>query len=87
LSVFDTMGHHLSLRGLLLRLRRLAAPRRAERELEEELAFHVERETQKQIAAGLSPSDARTRRAPASDRCRWPPTNAVTFAARRSSTT
>ena len=37
------------------------APRRVERELDEELAFHIERETQKHIAAGLSPVDARTR--------------------------
>ena len=46
---------------LWLRLRALVAPRRAERELDEELAFHLERETQRQIAAGLSPGDARAR--------------------------
>ena len=48
-------------RDLLLRIRALVAPRRVERELDEELAFHIERETQKHIAAGLSPIDARTR--------------------------
>jgi predicted permease len=51
----------MNLRDLILRVRALAAPRRVERELDEELAFHVERETQKQIAAGLRPPDARTR--------------------------
>ena len=51
----------MNLRDLLLRIRALVAPRRVERELDEELAFHIERETQKHIAAGLSPVDARTR--------------------------
>ena len=51
----------MNLRDLLLRIRALVAPRRVERELDEELAFHIERETQKHIAAGLSPADARTR--------------------------
>ena len=51
----------MTLSDLLLRIRALAAPRRVERELDEELAFHIERETQKHIAAGLSPIDARTR--------------------------
>src|SRR4026207_1984280 len=49
----------MNLRDLLLRVRALAAPRRVERELDEELAFHLERETQRQIANGLSPADAR----------------------------
>src|ERR687896_2227402 len=49
------------LRGLVLRIRALIAPRRVERELDEELAFHIERETHKHIAAGLSPADARAR--------------------------
>jgi putative ABC transport system permease protein len=49
------------LRDLFLRIRALVAPNRVERELDEELAFHIERETQKHIAAGLSPLDARTR--------------------------
>jgi hypothetical protein len=51
----------MNLRDLFLRLRALVAPHRVERELDEELAFHIERETQKHIAAGLSPADARTR--------------------------
>jgi predicted permease len=67
----------LNLRDLFLRVRALAAPRRVERELHEELAFHIERETQRHIAAGLSPVDARTRAiarfgsvASAADQCR-----------------
>ena len=51
----------MNLRDLFLRIRALVAPHRVERELDEELAFHIERETQKYIAAGLSPVDARTR--------------------------
>jgi predicted permease len=50
-----------SLRDLFLRVRALIAPNRVERELDEELAFHVARETEKHIAAGLSPIAARTR--------------------------
>ena len=51
----------MKLRDLFLRVRALVAPRRVERELDEELAFHLERDTQKHIADGLSPEDARTR--------------------------
>jgi predicted permease len=51
----------MNLRDLFLRIRALVARRRVERELDEELAFHIERETQKHIAAGLSPVDARAR--------------------------
>lgn len=51
----------MTLRDLLLRLRALATPRRVERELDEELAFHIERETQKHLADGMSPADARAR--------------------------
>jgi predicted permease len=51
----------MRLRDLFLRIRALAARRSVERELDEELAFHIERETQKHIAAGLSPIDAGTR--------------------------
>src|SRR3990170_283663 len=51
----------MTLRDLLLRIRALVAPDRVERELDEELAFHLERETQKHLSAGLSPVDARTR--------------------------
>lgn len=50
----------MNLRDLFLRIRALVAPHRVERELDEELSFHIERETQKHIAAGLSPSEART---------------------------
>ena len=67
----------MNLRDLFLRVRALVAPRRVERELDEELAFHIERETRKHIAAGLSPSEARTRALVrfgpvplAADRCR-----------------
>jgi predicted permease len=49
------------LRDLLLRIRALFRPRRVERELDEELAFHIERETQKHLADGLSRADARAR--------------------------
>jgi predicted permease len=51
----------MNLRDLFLRMRALMAPHRVERELDEELTFHIERETQKHIAAGLSPVHARTR--------------------------
>src|SRR5688572_3532720 len=51
----------MTLRDLFLRARAVVAPGRVERELDEELAFHLERETQKHIAEGLSPADARTR--------------------------
>jgi hypothetical protein len=36
-----------TLRDLALRLRALVFPRRVERELDEELAFHIEREMQR----------------------------------------
>ena len=51
----------MNLRDLFLRFRALMIPNRVERELDEELAFHIARETQKHIAAGLSPIEARTR--------------------------
>jgi putative ABC transport system permease protein len=51
----------MNLRRLKLRARALFAPRRVERDLDEELAFHIERETQKHIANGISPADARSR--------------------------
>jgi predicted permease len=51
----------MNLRDLRLRARALFAPRRAEQELKEELAFHIERETQRHIAAGVSPAEARSR--------------------------
>jgi predicted permease len=48
-------------RDLRLRVRALLSPRRVERELDDELAFHLEMETRKLVAAGLSPDDARAR--------------------------
>jgi len=51
----------MNLRSLILRARTLFAPRRAERELDEELAFHIEREAHKHIAEGVSPGEARRR--------------------------
>ena len=51
----------MNLRDLRLRVRALFAPRRVERELDEELAFHIERETQQHVAGGVSPAEARTR--------------------------
>jgi predicted permease len=67
----------MTLRDLFLRIRAMVARRRVERELDDELAFHIERETQQHIAAGLSPADARTRARArfgpvplAADRCR-----------------
>jgi len=48
-------------RDLVLRVRALVARNRVERELDDELAFHIERETQKHIAAGVSREDARGR--------------------------
>jgi hypothetical protein len=51
----------MTLRDMLLRVRAVVSPHRVERELDEELAFHIERETHKHIASGLSPADARTR--------------------------
>src|SRR5687767_14308138 len=51
----------MNLHDLRLRVRALLAPRQAERELDEELAFHIEREAHQYIASGLSPEDARAR--------------------------
>jgi predicted permease len=51
----------MTFRDLTLRARALLAPRRVERELDRELAFHLERETRKHIDNGISPAEARTR--------------------------
>src|SRR5262245_25857350 len=48
-------------RDLFLRIRALVARPRVERELDEELMFHIDRETQKHIAAGLSSVEGRRR--------------------------
>jgi putative ABC transport system permease protein len=51
----------MSLRDWQLRARALFARRRVERELDDELAFHLERETRKLIAHGMSGADARAK--------------------------
>jgi predicted permease len=51
----------MNLRDVSLRMRALLARRRVERELDEELSFHIERETQKHIANGLDAAEARAR--------------------------
>jgi predicted permease len=51
----------MNFRDVKLRLRALLTPRRVERELNEELAFHLERETRKLIDQGLDPAEARVR--------------------------
>src|SRR3954470_16790720 len=50
----------MNLRDLTLRVRALCFTNRAERDLNDELQFHIERETRKLIDAGMSPDDART---------------------------
>jgi predicted permease len=51
----------MTLRDWRLRARALFMPRRVERELDDELSFHIERETQKLVAEGLPWADARAR--------------------------
>ena len=46
---------------LKLRIRALLRPGRAEQELDEELAFHLEREARTLIADGMAPAEARAR--------------------------
>ncbi len=48
----------MTFRDLQLRMRALFARRRVERELDEELAFHIEREAEKLVASGMSRPDA-----------------------------
>ena len=67
----------MTLRDLRLRARALFRPNRVEQELNEELAFHIERETKKLIDDGMPPADARLRAqarfgstALAADQCR-----------------
>ncbi len=43
----------MPLRDLFLRVHALVAKGRVERELDEELSFHIERETQKHVAGQL----------------------------------
>lgn len=51
----------MNLRDLLLRGRALFTRRRVEQELDDELAFHVEREALKHVANGVEAADARRR--------------------------
>ena len=51
----------MNLRDLQLRARALFRPGRAEQDLHDELAFHVERETRKLIDEGIEPAVARQR--------------------------
>ena len=67
----------MTLRDLKLRARALLSPRRVEQELDDELAFHIECETQKLVRSGMDPARARQRAlarfgsvALAADRCR-----------------
>lgn len=46
---------------LAKQIRALVRKQTVERELDEELAFHVERETERNISFGMSPDDARRR--------------------------
>ena len=49
----------MNLRDLTLRARALLLPNRAERDLDDELQFHIERETRKLIEEGVSAEEAR----------------------------
>jgi predicted permease len=49
----------MNLRDWALRLRALVMPRRVERDLHDELSFHIERETKKLIDQGMEPTRAR----------------------------
>jgi predicted permease len=49
----------MNLRDWTLRLRALVRPRRVERDLHEELSFHVDRETTKLVNEGMEPARAR----------------------------
>ena len=67
----------MNLHDLRLRIRALTAPRAVERELQDELAFHVECETRKLMAEGIGLAEARQRAAArfgslplAADQCR-----------------
>ena len=51
----------MNLRDLTLRARALFAPKRVERDLHDELSFHIEREKMKLLDQGLPPEDARAR--------------------------
>ncbi len=48
-----------ALRGMLVRLRSLVRRNDVERELDEELRFHIDQETDRLVASGMSPRAAR----------------------------
>jgi putative ABC transport system permease protein len=50
-----------TLRGMWLRLRRLLGWRQAERDIEDELRFHMEMETEAHVREGMDPGEARRR--------------------------
>jgi predicted permease len=67
----------MTFNDLKLRVRALFRPNRVEQELDEELAFHIEREARKLIDEGMTPTESRERAqarfgstALAADRCR-----------------
>ena len=67
----------MTLNDLTLRARALLRPNRVEQELDEELAFHIEREARRLIDEGMRPAEARERAqarfgstALVADRCR-----------------
>jgi predicted permease len=51
----------MNLQDLRLRARALFTPKRAERDLHDELSFHIEREAMKLMEQGVPPDDARAR--------------------------
>ena len=73
----------MTLRDLQLRIRALFARRGVERELDEEIAFHLERETEKLVASGMSRPDAMSGHARDSAPRRSRPKNAATRGERR----
>jgi predicted permease len=80
MSTFDInvlLNGRMTFLDLKLRVYALIRPHRVERDLDDELSFHLERETQKLVDSGLDPAEARTRAlarfgspALAADRCR-----------------
>ena len=51
----------MDFRDIKLRLRALITPRQVERDLHDELSFHIEREARKLIGQGMQPDEARAR--------------------------
>ena len=52
---------HRNIRRLFLRLRSLISPRRPDGEVDEELAFHVDMQTRRNLEAGMAHDEARRR--------------------------